>query len=63
MKVQEYKEYVPPFDITEEISNLTIMIAETVGHLSAKIGDTPAPILRKQNRIRTIQSSLAIDYY
>ena len=61
MKAKEYTGYVPPFDITEEISNLTIMIAETVGHLSAKIGVTPTPILRKQNRIKTIQSSLAIE--
>ena len=61
MKAKEYTGYVPPFDITEEISNLTIMIAETVGHLSAKIGVTPTPMLRKQNRIKTIQSSLAIE--
>ena len=61
MKANEYTGYVPPFDITEEISNLTIMIAEAVGHLSAKIGVTPTPILRKQNRIKTIQSSLAIE--
>lgn len=61
MKEKEYKGYVPPFEITEEISSLTIMIAETVGHLSANIGATPAPILRKQNRIKTIQSSLAIE--
>ena len=61
MKGKEYKGYVPPFGITEEISNLTIRIAETVGHLSAMIGNMPAPMLRKQNRIKTIQSSLAIE--
>ena len=61
MEGKEHHGYAPPFDITEEISNLTIMIAETVGHLSAKVGATPAPMLRKQNRIKTIQSSLAIE--
>lgn len=61
MKDKQYNGYVPPFDITEEISNLTINIAETVGHLSAKIGNIPAPVLRKQNRIKTIQASLSIE--
>lgn len=61
MKDKQYNGYIPPFDITEEISNLTIKIAETVGHLSAKIGNIPAPVLRKQNRIKTIQASLSIE--
>ena len=61
MGKKTYTGYVPPFEITEEISNLIINIAEIVGHLSAFAGNMPAPMLRKQNRIRTIQSSLAIE--
>ena len=61
MSKGKHSGYVPPFEITGEISNLTIEIAEIVGHLSAKMGNIPTPMLRKQNRIKTIQSSLAIE--
>ena len=61
MKNNEYTGYVPPFTVTEEINNLTIEIAEIVGHLSATATNVPAPMLRKANRIKTIQSSLAIE--
>ena len=53
--------YTPPFHITEKIANLTAEIAEKVGSISATIGDIPHPKLRKENRIKTIQSSLAIE--
>lgn len=53
--------YTPPFTVTEEITNRVIRIAELVGHLTATAGHLPTPQLRKQNRIRTIQSSLAIE--
>lgn len=53
--------YIPPFTITTEITNLVAKIAETVGLLTAKVGDLPVPQLRKQNRIKTIHSSLAIE--
>ncbi len=53
--------YIPPFHITEKIANLTAEIAEKVGSISATIGDVPQPKLRKENRIKTIQSSLAIE--
>ena len=53
--------YIPPFHITEKIANLTAEIAEKVGSISATIGDIPHPKLRKENRIKTIQSSLAIE--
>ena len=61
MSKKEYTGYVPPFEITDEISNLSISIAEIVGHLSAATDNMPAPMLRKQNRIKTIQSTLAIE--
>ena len=53
--------YIPPFTITDEITSLIAEIAELVGHLSATAGHLPAPHLRKENRIKTIQSSLAIE--
>jgi Fic family protein len=53
--------YIPPFIITDEITSLIADIAEKVGHLSATAEHLPAPHLRKENRIKTIQSSLAIE--
>lgn len=53
--------YTPPFHITEKIANLTAEIAEKVGSISATSGDVPQPKLRKENRIKTVQSSLAIE--
>ena len=53
--------YIPPFNITDEITSLIADIAEKVGHLSATADHLPAPHLRKENRIKTIQSSLAIE--
>ena len=53
--------YLPPFTLTDEITNLVIEIAELLGSLSMNNDDLPNPRLRKQNRIKTIQSSLAIE--
>ncbi|MCR5115864.1 MAG: Fic family protein [Bacteroidales bacterium] len=53
--------YVPPFTITDEITTLVAEIAEAVGHLTASAGQMPTPQLRRENRIKTIQSSLAIE--
>ena len=53
--------YVPPFTVTDEMMTLVADIAEAVGHLSATTDNLPAPHLRKENRIKTIQSSLAIE--
>ena len=53
--------YIPPFTITDEIMTLVAGIAERVGHLTASVDQLPAPHLRKENRIKTIQSSLAIE--
>lgn len=53
--------YTPPFTMTDEILNMVIEIGELVGqidvlnHLSANLK------LRRENRIRTIYSSLAIE--
>ncbi len=53
--------YVPPFTITDEILTLIAEIAEAVGHLNATADHLPTPQLRRENRIKTIQSSLAIE--
>ena len=53
---------IPPFTISENILNLVGEISETIGSITALMsGDAPHPMLRKSNRIKTIQSSLAIE--
>ena len=58
MKTTEYK---PPFTMTEEITNLVIEIAELVGRVGADRTVQNSPMLRRENRIRSIHSSLAIE--
>ena len=53
--------YIPPFTVNDEITTLVAEIAEAVGHLTASAGQMPTPQLRRENRIKTIQSSLAIE--
>ena len=53
--------YTPPFTITDEIASLIAEIAEQVGKMAATTDSLPSPHLRKENRIKTIQSSLAIE--
>ena len=52
--------YQPPFDITPKIINQISAIAEQIGRLDSH-GLKSSPQLRKQNRIRTIQGTLAIE--
>lgn len=55
--------YAPPFNITDEILWLVSEISEQVGALNAVLGTRiPSPMLRKENRIKTIHSSLAIEH-
>lgn len=55
--------YAPPFNITDEILWLVSEISEQVGALNAVFGTRlPSPMLRKENRIKTIHSSLAIEH-
>lgn len=53
--------YQPPFTITPFILNQVVEIGELLGHWAAHSGRT-SPLLRKENRIRTIQASLAIEH-
>jgi Fic family protein len=51
----------PPYDITNAILRLVSSISEKIGELNATFLDKPSPQLRKQNKIKTIQSSLQIE--
>lgn len=53
--------YQPPYKITEDISTLIIEIGELVGSISVNRSMTSNPKLRRENRIKTIYSSLAIE--
>ncbi len=54
-------EYKPPFTITELVTNLVIEIGELVGRITEKEQLSVNPKLRRDNRIKTIYSSLAIE--
>lgn len=53
--------YQPPFTMNEEITNLIVEIGEYVGTITTYDAMRPNPILRRENRIKTIHSSLAIE--
>lgn len=53
--------YIPPYDITEEMLELTSEIMENLGKLSNVNDLEKLPRLRRVNRIKSIQSSLAIE--
>lgn len=51
----------PPFQITTQATALMAKIERLLGQIDASTASRPAPSLRKQNRIRTIKDSLAIE--
>ena len=51
----------PPYDITPKILKLITSISEKLGEINATYLSKQSPQLRKQNRIRTIHSSLQIE--
>ena len=53
--------YKPPFTMTEDITNLVIEIGELAGAITLKENLSTNPILRRENRIRSIHSSLSIE--
>ena len=53
--------YIPPFTMTDEITNLVIAIAELTGALTVSEQLSKNPKLRRDNRIKSIHSSLAIE--
>lgn len=54
-------EYKPPFTITNEILSYVSSISEKIGRLTAISGLEAKPHLRKNNRIKSIHSSLKIE--
>lgn len=55
-------EYKPPFHMTDRITNLVAEISEQIGRITVLSHGNLNPRLRKENRIRTIHSSLAIEH-
>ena len=53
--------YQPPFHMTEEITNLIVEIGQYVGAITMYEAMYQNPVLRRENRIRSIHSSLAIE--
>ena len=53
--------YQPPFTMTEEITNLVIEIGEQVGAVAVYDPLQPNPTMRRESRIKSIHSSLAIE--
>jgi Fic family protein len=54
-------DYRPPLTISAQVLRLVERIGETLGRWSARAEPALAPHLRRGNRIRTIQASLAIE--
>ena len=55
------KKMKPPYEITSSILKLITSISEKIGEVNANLLNKPSPKLRKQNRIKTIHSSLKIE--
>lgn len=55
------KNYIPPFTLTEEITNLVIDITEILRSVDKENNISKNPTLRKENRIKSIHSSLLIE--
>ena len=55
------EKYIPPFTITDTILNLAVNISEKAGMITAYHSFDAKPHLRRNNRIRSIHSSLAIE--
>ena len=53
--------YEPPFSMTENMMNMVIEIGELTGQITAHNQLSTNPRLRRENRIKTIHSSLAIE--
>lgn len=53
--------YTPPFTITNQMLNLIASVSEKIGKISVTSNLETKPHLRKNNRIRSIHSSLKIE--
>lgn len=57
----DHTPYSPPLTLTPVLLSQVAGIAEALGRWSARQGSQPSPRLRRENRIHTIQASLAIE--
>ena len=55
------KNYAPPYKITDSIVHLVAVISEQIGIITIKSEVAANPQLRRENQIRSIYSSLAIE--
>ncbi len=55
-------EYKPPFHMTNKIANLLADISVEIGRITVRENGKINPKLRRENRIKTIHSSLAIEH-
>lgn len=53
--------YIPPFEYNARIVTLVAEVSELVGQVTVFDGLDPNPVLRRENQIRTIHSSLLIE--
>ena len=53
--------YVPPYRLTDKIIHMVAEINELIGVAIVKNGELLSPVLRRENQIRSIHSSLAIE--
>ena len=54
-------DYIPPYTITDKTVNLVSDITEIITHITIADNLDSNPRLRRDNRIRTIHASLAIE--
>lgn len=54
--------YKPPFHMTDKMTSLIAEISEQVGRITVLQEGTLSPHLRRENRIRSIHSSLSIEH-
>lgn len=60
-EIMKSNTYAPPYSMTETITNLMIEIGEKVGSITAWQHMNSNPKLRRDNQIRSIHASLAIE--
>jgi len=53
--------YIPPYTLTDKAVTLIAAIVEEIANVAIDAGTVPNPKLRKENRVKTIQASLAIE--
>ena len=53
--------YIPPYQITDRILSLVAEISEKIGKINERTNLDSKPHLRKNNKIRSIHSSLKIE--